>query len=137
MMPASRMVSNAAAHARQTTMLAAGLLLGACSAPSNLPSIAPLAPAEQASAAGPRNAGEPVDPAASAAANRANPEDPAAALAHARALRANNDKAEALAVLDRAAAAKPADRRLQLERGLLALELGDAAKGRETTAPGP
>ena len=31
-------------------------------------------------------------------------------------------------MLDRAAAAKPADRRLQLERGLLALELGDAAK---------
>ncbi len=31
-------------------------------------------------------------------------------------------------MLDRASAAKPADRRLQLERGLLALELGDAAK---------
>ena len=30
-------------------------------------------------------------------------------------------------MLDRAAAAKPGDRRLQLERGLLALELGDAA----------
>ena len=51
-----------------------------------------------------------------------------AALAHARELRASNAKPEALAVLDRAAAAKPGDRRLQLERGLLALELGDAAK---------
>jgi Flp pilus assembly protein TadD len=108
--------------------LAVGLLLGACAAPSNLPSIAPLAPDEQSSMAAPKRAGEAVDPAASAAAHQANPADPVAALAHARALRASNAKPEALAVLDRAAAARPADRRLQLERGLLALEVGDAAK---------
>jgi Flp pilus assembly protein TadD len=124
----SPMVSNVATCAGRTAVLAVGLLLGACTAPSKLPSIAPLAPDEQASATAPKPAGETVDPAATAAAQQANPEDPVAALAHARQLRASNAKPEAMAVLDRAAAAKPADRRLQLERGLLALELGDAAK---------
>ena len=67
--------------------------------------------------------------AALAPAHKANPSDPAAALAYARALRAEGAKAEALAVLDKAAAAtKPTDRRLQLERGLLALDLGQPAK---------
>lgn len=108
--------------------IAAAALLGACAGPSKLPSIAPLAPAEGDSALAPKRTSESADLAVSAAANRANPEDPAAALAHARALRANNAKPEAMAVLDRAAAAKPGDRRLQLEHGLLALELGDAAK---------
>src|SRR5262249_8875989 len=63
-----------------------------------------------------------------AAAHTANPGDAAAALAYARALRAAKAKREALAVLDKASAAKPADRRLQLERGLLALDLGEPAK---------
>ena len=103
---------------------AAAALLGACGGPSSTPDFRPLAPAEQVSPAAPKTAGEAVNP---AAAYQANPADPTAALAHARALRATN-KAEALAVLDRAAAGKPGDRRLQLERGLLALELGDAAK---------
>jgi Flp pilus assembly protein TadD len=87
-----------------------------------------LAPAEPASATAPKTAGQPGDLAAAAAAHQANPTDLAAALAHARALRANNAKPEALAVLEKAAASKPGDRRVQLERGLLALELGDAAK---------
>jgi Flp pilus assembly protein TadD len=122
------MTSSVTTPAGRAAVLAMGLMLGACTAPSKLPSIAPLAPNEQASSAAPKAAREPADPAATAAAQQANPEDPVAALAHARELRASNAKAEAIAVLDRAAAAKPADRRLQLERGLLALELGDAAK---------
>ena len=77
--------------------------------------------------AAPQTASQPDDLAAAAGTHQTNPTDPDAALAYARALRANSAKPEALAVLDRAAAAKPGDRRLQLERGLLALELGDAA----------
>src|SRR5882724_10869939 len=114
------MTSSVTLPAGRAAVLAVGLLLGACTAPSKLPSIAPLAPDEQASATVPKPAGETVDPAATAAAQQANPEDPVAVLAHARHLRASNAKPEAMAVLDRAAAAKPADRRMQLERGLLA-----------------
>jgi len=110
------------------SVFAAGALLGACAGPPGTPSTGSLAPAEQASATVLKTAGQPGDLAATAAAHQSNPMDPAAALAHARALRASNAKPEALAVLDRAAAAKSGDRRLQLERGLLALELGDAAK---------
>jgi len=63
-----------------------------------------------------------------AAAHKASPSDPAAALAYARALRNAGAKPEALAVLDTAAKAKGNDRQLSQERGLLALDLGDAAK---------
>jgi Flp pilus assembly protein TadD len=115
-------------HPARGALLSAVALLGACAGPSDAPSTEPLAPAEQVSATAPKIAGQPGDLAVAAAAHQANPADPSAALAHARALRANNAKPEALAVLDKAAAAKPGDRRLQLERGLLALELGDAAK---------
>jgi Flp pilus assembly protein TadD len=108
--------------------LAAVALLGACAGPSGTPSTESLVSADQASATAPKTASQPGDLAATAAAYQANPADQAAALTHARALRANNAKPEALAVLDSAAASKPGDRRLQLERGLLALELGDAAK---------
>ena len=111
----------------QVAALVAAALLGACAGPSGAPYIGPQTPTEQASATAPKTADQPGDLAAAAAAHQTNPTDPDAALAHARALRANNAKPEALAVLDRAAAAKPGDRRLQLERGLLALELGDAA----------
>jgi len=104
--------------------LTAAALLGACAGQSSAPFTGP--PAEQVSATAPKTAGQPGDLAAAAAAHQTNPTDPDAALAHARALRANNAKPEALAVLDRAAATKPGDRRLHLERGLLALELGDA-----------
>jgi Flp pilus assembly protein TadD len=124
----SLIAPDVATRARRAALLAVGLSLGACTAPSKLPSIAPLAPNEQASAPAPKREGEPADSAATAAAQQANPEDPVAALAHARQLRTGNAKQEAMAVLDRAAAAKPADRPLQFERGLLALELGDAAK---------
>lgn len=63
-----------------------------------------------------------------AVAHKANPSDVAAALAYAKALRASGAKTEALGVLETTAQAKPADRRLTLERGLLALETGDPAK---------
>jgi Flp pilus assembly protein TadD len=126
MLLTSPTISRIAARTAQMSALAAGLLLGACAAPSRLPSMIPLTPDEQASSAAPARAG--LSPDAAAAAQQANPEDPVAALAHAQALRAGNDKPEALAVLDKASAANPGDRRLQLERGLLALELGDAAK---------
>jgi Flp pilus assembly protein TadD len=126
-MTAASQLAFSAARIGLSAALVAGLLLGACTAPSKLPSIAPLAPTdEEPSQIAPKRGGESADRAA--AANRADPEDPATAIAHARELRAGNARGEALAVLDRASAAKPADRRLLLERGLLALELGDAAK---------
>jgi Flp pilus assembly protein TadD len=49
-------------------------------------------------------------------------------LAYAKALRAKGAKTEALAALEAPARATPGDRRVALERGLLTLELGDAAK---------
>lgn len=108
--------------------LALGLALNACADPANTPVTGSLATAERVAATS-KSAGAPVDVAAFAAAHKANPVDAATALAYARALRAGGAKAEALAVLDKAAAAaKPADRRLQLERGLLALDLGETAK---------
>lgn len=121
----SPMAANVAARAGRAATLAATLLFGACAAPSGALFGGFPGPAD------PPQSGKAEDASADpsiAAAHRANPTDPAAALAHARALRASNARPEALAVLDTAAAAKPADRRLQLERGLLALELGDAAK---------
>jgi len=63
-----------------------------------------------------------------AAAHKGNPTDPAAAIAYSRALRVSGAKAAALAVLDKAAGARPHSRQLQLQRGLLALDLGDTAK---------
>ena len=107
--------------------LALGLLLNACADPASGPVSGSLASPEPA-AATQRNAKPAVDVGPLAAAHTANPADPAAAFAYARALRVNGAKPDALAVLDKAAAGKPADRRLQLERGLLALELGETAK---------
>jgi Flp pilus assembly protein TadD len=63
-----------------------------------------------------------------AAAHKSNPADPDAALAYARALRSVGAKAQALAILDETSAAKPNDHKLLLERGLLALDLGQASK---------
>ena len=90
MLLTSPTISHIAARTAQMSALAAGLLLGACAAPSRLPSMIPLTPDEQASSAAPARTGLSLD--AAAAAQQANPEDPAAALAHAQALRAGNDK---------------------------------------------
>jgi len=107
--------------------LALSLVLNACADPSGAPVAESLARTERPAATG-KSAGASVDVAPLAAAHKANPADVAAALAYARALRVSGAKPEALAALDKAAASKPADRRLQLERGLLALELGQTAK---------
>lgn len=97
--------------------LAAGLALAGCADPSSAPVTGSLAAA-----------GSGMDLAALEAAHKANPGDAAAALAYARALRGGGAKAEALAVLDKASTAKSTNNTLRLERGLLALELGHAAK---------
>lgn len=109
------------AHRAARPLIALGLALSACADPSSAPVTGSLA-------TGSKNAGAPVDLAPFAAAHKANPADPAAALAYARALRTGGAKSEALAVLDKAAANKSADRHLRLERGLLALDLGETAK---------
>jgi Flp pilus assembly protein TadD len=62
-----------------------------------------------------------------AAAHKADPANAAAAIAYAKALRVAGSKTEAMSVLEAAARARPNDKQLGLERGLLALELGDAA----------
>jgi Flp pilus assembly protein TadD len=81
----------------------------------------------------PQQAEQPVSKADSelarlSAVSKSSPNDTSAALAYAKALRAKGAKAEALAALEAPAKAKPGDRRLALERGLLTLELGDAAR---------
>jgi|RhiMethySRZTD1v2_1073278.scaffolds.fasta_scaffold06696_12 Flp pilus assembly protein TadD len=115
------------ARRRALAALAASLLLAACADPSSAPVTASLAAADRGPVAE-TGARPPIDIAPLAAAHKANPADAEAALAYARGLRASGAKREALAVLDKAAAGKTADRRLQLERGLLALELGQTAK---------
>jgi Flp pilus assembly protein TadD len=106
--------------------LATVLLLGACD-PAR-PLITGDLGSPPPSAKGQKNGKGAADLGRLAAANRADPADPAAALAYARALRAKGAKTRALAVLDAAAKARPGHRQLALERGLLTLELGDAAK---------
>jgi Flp pilus assembly protein TadD len=118
---------NATARRCAMQALAMTLVLSACADPSSVPVTGSLAMAERGPGSE-KPARPPVDVAPLAAAHKANPADAAAALAYARELRANGAKREALAVLDKAAAGKPADRRMQLERGLLALELGQTAK---------
>jgi Flp pilus assembly protein TadD len=110
------------------SVLVATALLGACTGPADAPAESTLAPAERTAASDPKGAPAAADVTTTAAAHQANPTDSAAALAYARALRASNDRLQALAVLDKTAASKPGDRRLLLERGFLALELGDTAK---------
>ena len=106
---------------------AAALLLTSC-AELTAPATGSLSPGQQQGAEPEKGAAAPVDIAPLAAAHKANSADPVVALAYARALRANGAKAEALAVLDTAGKARPDDRRIALERGLLALELGETGK---------
>jgi hypothetical protein len=90
------------------------LVLGACADPMAPFSQSLLAP--QQPLGGQKKAG---DNASLAAAHKANPADAAAAVAYAKELRNGGAKADALAVLETAAKAKPTDRRLALERGLV------------------
>ncbi len=102
------------------------LVLGACADPMAPFSQSLLAPEQPL--AGQKKAGESGNTSQLAAAHKANPADPAAAIAYAKELRNGGAKADALAVLETAAKARPTDRRLALERGLVALELGEATK---------
>lgn len=102
------------------------LVLGACADPMAPFSQSLLAP--QQPLAGQKKANDTGNPSRLAAAHNANPADPAAAIAYAKELRSSGAKADALAVLETAAKARPTDRRLALERGLLTLELGEATK---------
>jgi Flp pilus assembly protein TadD len=104
------------------------LVLGACADPAVPFTESALRPAQPAGAGGHKSTKETAELQALAAAHKTNPADPKAALAYARALRTAGAKPQALAVLEAAAKAEPAHRRLALERGLMALELGDAAK---------
>ncbi|HWB45929.1 MAG TPA: tetratricopeptide repeat protein [Hyphomicrobiaceae bacterium] len=108
------------------TALCLTLVLGAC-AGSGLEQTAALVKQDDPPAPA-KAATRGSDLEALAAANKADPKNVTTALAYARGLRATGAKAQALAVLDAAAADKTKDHRLQLERGLLALDLGQAAK---------
>jgi len=112
---------NAAPWASALAGLVVALHLGACAGPA----VARLAAADAVLPA--KVAATPSPAADAAASTQAGPEEAAATVARARALR-STDRAQALALLDKAAAVMPADRRLQLEGGLLAFELGDLAK---------
>jgi Flp pilus assembly protein TadD len=117
-----------------TSALALAILLASCANPAEhmagplTPLSAPEAPAPAATAAARKPPPLKVDLAPLAAAYKARPADPDAALAYARGLRESGSTAQALTILDKTSALKPADKRLLLERGLLALELGEPAK---------
>ena len=102
------------------------LALGACADPMAPFSQSLLAP--QPPLGGQKRTGDSGNTSQLAAAHKANPADPAAAIAYAKELRNGGAKADALAVLETAAKSRPTDRRLALERGLVALELGEATK---------
>lgn len=63
-----------------------------------------------------------------ARAHAADPRNPLLALSYARALKKAGKRLEALATLDTAVTINPADQILQIEQGLLALELGQTKK---------
>ncbi len=63
-----------------------------------------------------------------AKASAENPKDPTLARAYVRALKGAGKRAEALAVLESASEANPAETSLGVEQGLLALELGQSGK---------
>jgi Flp pilus assembly protein TadD len=122
----SRSRSALAVWRPEVVALVATLALAAC-ANVQLDQTASLSQPSPATTAKAEGGAASVD--ALAAAHKADPHNAAAALAYAGALRAAGAKAEALAVLDKAAAGgKNKDHRLQLERGLLALDLGQAGK---------
>jgi Flp pilus assembly protein TadD len=107
-----------AAMAFALLMLVAAL--GACTDAVQL-SHNPLSPAAE------KESGKSAEFDKLAAAHKADPANAAAAIAYAKALRTSGAKTDAMAALATSAKARPGDRQLALERGLLALELGDAA----------
>jgi Flp pilus assembly protein TadD len=117
----------AGAGRRSACVAALGLLLASCTEPAQRLA-SPLAPPDPPAVSAPRDQPARVDLAPLAAVHKARPADPDAALAYARGLREAGSARQALAVLDKASARAPADKRLLLERGLLTLELGEPAK---------
>jgi Flp pilus assembly protein TadD len=110
-------------------VLAGAILLTSCTDSANRPAAeSQLAPPERSAALSDKKPARQIDVTPLAAAHKAKPTDPAAALAYARALRDSGSAAQALAVLDKTSALRPADKQLMLERGLLSLDLGDPAK---------
>ena len=103
--------------------IGAAALIGACTDTTQSLSLDGLSPPPRSE----KTASKSADIEALAAAHKAEPANATAALAYAKALRVAGAKTDAVAVLETAARAKPNDRRLTLERGLLALELGDTA----------
>lgn len=108
-------------------VLGATLMLAACADTAGKPVTGSFA-SEPAPATVSIDSGASREITSLAAAHKANSTDPATAIAYARALRLSGSKAEGLAVLDKAAAAAPRNRQLQLQRGLLALDLGETDK---------
>lgn len=108
------------------SVVALMLVLGACSDPTAPFVQGALAPPQDPGAR--KDTGEAARLQTLAAAHKANPADAGAALAYSKALRTSGASTEALAVLETAAKGSPANRRLGLERGLIALELGDTAR---------
>jgi Flp pilus assembly protein TadD len=108
--------------------LAAVLALGACAQVAGTPEAALAVPDESKTPAA-AGAAVPAPPRTKAALAGEAPSTPAAsaALAEARARRLAGEKAAALALLDKAAAAHPKDRPVAKERAFLAAELGRLA----------
>jgi Flp pilus assembly protein TadD len=116
------------ARGRQLAVAGLALLLGACTDQASGPVTGSLLSQEPSAAPGRTDRAAPsADVERLAAAYKASPGNATAVLAYARALRITGAKAEAMAVLDKGGD-KANDRTLQLERGLLALELGQTAK---------
>lgn len=133
-------VGSAAGRRGQVLVMLACGGLAACSA--SLPNIASGPPADsgpslearidraEPSAARPMPASTPKSKAVNdlAKANAENPKDPTLAMAYVRVLKRAGQRNEALAVLDAASDANPAEMMLAVEQGLLALELGQSIK---------
>ena len=120
MLHTNRSLSGGPLAAAACALLMLAAALGACTDAVQL-THNPLSPAAE------KEPGKSAELDKLAAAHKADPANAAAAIAYANALRTSGAKTDALAVLATSAKTKPGDRQLALERGLLALELGDAA----------
>lgn len=120
----------AAPYARRLVLaFAAATLVSGCAQTSL--DLASLTEPSAETASAPVETGSTSKPAATA---QATPESAPVSgpIADARRARAAGDKAKALAILDKAAAAEPRNKSVAKERGLVALELGQVKKAEET-----
>jgi Flp pilus assembly protein TadD len=111
------------------TAAAIALLAGACAGSHQEAArlAGPLMTSREAADA----SGPPAGTHAGATEAKASPAEPAALLDEARGLRRAGDKKGAFALLEQASALHPGDRTLMKERGLLAVELGHVAQGKD------